>query len=148
LPGGPTDQFCRWDFPVLAQPRVDVDLVGKLGQPADIPLTRGRQEIALPALSALIGGKQEEHRHGGKDKHCHDNRQPGCSSGARSTPARSDTTRNLNPDNPALEVRLPPLYEPVLTGIAPLSVRLGGIERMERGVSSDGLVQDLHCERP
>jgi len=45
---------------ILAQPRIYVHLVDKLTHPADIPLARGRQEIALPALPALIGGKPEE----------------------------------------------------------------------------------------
>jgi len=54
-------------FPILAQARIDIHLVGELRQPADISLARRRQKIALPALSALIEGEPEQHCDNGKN---------------------------------------------------------------------------------
>ena len=39
---------------------------------------------------------------------------------------------------------LPDLYEPVLTGVAPLALRLRGIERWDGAA----VVQEWHCEPP
>jgi hypothetical protein len=58
------------------------------------------------------------------------------------------TVATLRPDDPASEPRLPPLYEPVLTAIAPLAIRLRGIERLERGGETFAVVQEWHCETP
>src|ERR1041384_2751437 len=48
---------------------------------------------------------------------------------------------SLLPDDPASEVRLPPLYQPVLSGVATLALRLRGYERIERGRESFSTVQ-------
>jgi len=58
------------------------------------------------------------------------------------------TVATLFPDDPASQDRLPPLYEPVFAGIAPLAMRLRGFERIERGRDSFAVVQEWHCERP
>jgi hypothetical protein len=43
---------------------------------------------------------------------------------------------------------IPPLYEPVLLGFAPLAFRLRGIERVQRGGEIFAVVQEWHCELP
>ncbi|MBK6357128.1 MAG: hypothetical protein IPF44_10575 [Betaproteobacteria bacterium] len=41
---------------------------------------------------------------------------------------------------------LPPLYEPVLTGIAPQAMVLRGFERMKEPEGYYSVVQEWHCE--
>ncbi len=41
---------------------------------------------------------------------------------------------------------LSPLYEPVLTGIAPLALVLRGFERMKEPEGYYSVVQEWHCE--
>lgn len=55
---------------------------------------------------------------------------------------------SLFPDDPASDDRLPPLYEPVLTGMAPLAMWLRGFERIDRGRECFATVQEWHCEKP
>ena len=43
---------------------------------------------------------------------------------------------------------LPPLYEPVLTGIAPLAMVLRGFERMKEPEGHYSVIQEWHCEMP
>ena len=45
-------------------------------------------------------------------------------------------------------VLLPPLYEPVLTGIAPLAMVLRGFERMKEPEGYYSVIQEWHCEMP
>ena len=45
-------------------------------------------------------------------------------------------------------VLLPPLYEPVLTGIAPLAMVLRGFERMKEAQGYYSVIQEWHCEMP
>jgi hypothetical protein len=40
------------------------------------------------------------------------------------------------------------LYQPVLLGFSTLAFRLRGFERVERGASVFGVVQEWHCELP
>ena len=55
---------------------------------------------------------------------------------------------SLLPEDPASEVRLAPLYQPVLSGVATLAIRIRGFERVERGRETIAVVQEWHCERP
>src|ERR1044071_542533 len=55
---------------------------------------------------------------------------------------------SLLPEDPASEVRLAPLYEPVLSGVATLALRLRGFERIERARQAFAVVQEWHCELP
>ena len=43
---------------------------------------------------------------------------------------------------------LPPLFEPVLVGIAPLALLLRGFERMKAPEGAYSVVQEWHCEMP
>lgn len=45
-------------------------------------------------------------------------------------------------------VLLPPLYEPVLIGIAPLALQLRGFERMKEPEGFYSVIQEWHCEMP
>ena len=45
-------------------------------------------------------------------------------------------------------VLLPPLYEPVLIGIAPLALQLRGFERMKEPEGYYSVIQEWHCEIP
>ncbi len=45
-------------------------------------------------------------------------------------------------------VLLPPLYEPVLIGIAPLALRLRGFERMKEPEGYYSVIQEWYCEMP
>ena len=55
---------------------------------------------------------------------------------------------SLLPADPASDVRLPPLYQPTLSGVATLAIRLRGFERIERGREAFAVVQEWHCEAP
>ena len=44
------------------------------------------------------------------------------------------------------EQLLPPLYEPVLTGMAPLAMVLRGFERLKEPEGYYSVVQEWHCE--
>jgi hypothetical protein len=54
----------------------------------------------------------------------------------------------LRSEDPMVASPIPALYEPVLLGFAPLAFRLRGFERIERGTSVCGVVQEWHCELP
>jgi hypothetical protein len=54
----------------------------------------------------------------------------------------------LQPDDPAVASPIPDLFEADLLGIFPLAFRLRGFERIERGTSIYGVVQEWHCEMP
>jgi hypothetical protein len=54
----------------------------------------------------------------------------------------------LRGDDPMTPSPIPPLYEPVLLGFAPLAFRLRGFERVERGTGVYGVIQEWHCEVP
>jgi hypothetical protein len=43
---------------------------------------------------------------------------------------------------------IPALYQPVLLGFSTLAFRLRGFERVARGASVFGVVQEWHCELP
>jgi hypothetical protein len=58
------------------------------------------------------------------------------------------TVATLFPDEPASEDRLPPLYQPILSGFATLAMRLRGFERVERGREVIAVCQEWHCEKP
>jgi|tagenome__1003787_1003787.scaffolds.fasta_scaffold20693445_2 hypothetical protein len=54
----------------------------------------------------------------------------------------------LRPEDPAAGALLPDLYEPALLGVAPLAMRLRGIERLVRGNHTYAVIQEWHCEKP
>lgn len=54
----------------------------------------------------------------------------------------------LRCDDPMAASPVPALYQPVLLGFSPLAFRLRGFERVERGTSVCGVVQEWHCELP
>jgi hypothetical protein len=54
----------------------------------------------------------------------------------------------LRCDDPVVPSPIPALYQPVLLGFSPLAFRLRGFERVERGTSVFGVVQEWHCELP
>ena len=54
---------------------------------------------------------------------------------------------SLLPADPASDARLPPLYQPTLSGVATLALRLRGFERIERGRESFSTLQEWHCEK-
>jgi hypothetical protein len=43
---------------------------------------------------------------------------------------------------------VPPLYEAILLGFAPMAFRLRGFERVEGGREAYAVVQEWHCELP
>lgn len=54
----------------------------------------------------------------------------------------------LRCNDPEVPSPVPALYEPVLLGFSPLALRVRGFERVERGTSACGVVQEWHCELP
>jgi hypothetical protein len=54
----------------------------------------------------------------------------------------------LHDADPVARSPIPDLYQPVLLGFSPLAFRLRGFERVERGTSEAGVVQEWHCELP
>lgn len=58
------------------------------------------------------------------------------------------TVLTLRADDPMVPSPIPALYQPVLIGFAPLAFRIRGFERVERGTSVCGVVQEWHCELP
>ena len=54
----------------------------------------------------------------------------------------------LRADDPVAPSPIPPLFEPVLLGFAPLAFRLRGFERVERVGGTIAVVQEWHCEMP
>lgn len=55
---------------------------------------------------------------------------------------------SLQPDDPAAGAPVPPLYEAMLLGFAPMAFRLRGFERIEGGREAYAVVQEWHCELP
>ena len=54
----------------------------------------------------------------------------------------------LRADDPAAPAPIPPLFDPVLLGFAPIAFRLRGFERVERAGGAFAVVQEWHCELP
>jgi hypothetical protein len=54
----------------------------------------------------------------------------------------------LRPADPLGQSMIPELYEPVLSGFAPLALRLRGFERVEGLGGGYAVVQEWHCEAP
>jgi hypothetical protein len=54
----------------------------------------------------------------------------------------------LRCDDPVVPSPIPALYQPALLSFSPLALRLRGFERVERGSSVFGVVQEWHCELP
>jgi len=54
----------------------------------------------------------------------------------------------LRCDDPVVPSPIPALYQPTLLSFSPLALRLRGFERVERGSSVVGVVQEWHCEWP
>ena len=54
----------------------------------------------------------------------------------------------LRAEDPMVPSPIPALYQPVLVGFSTLAFRLRGFERLERGTSVCGVVQEWHCELP
>ena len=57
------------------------------------------------------------------------------------------TMATLRASDPMTAPLLPPLYEPELLSVAPLALRLRGIERIERPSGTYAVVQEWYCER-
>jgi hypothetical protein len=55
---------------------------------------------------------------------------------------------SLRCGDPVVPSPIPVLYQPVLLGFSTLAFRLRGFERVERGASVFGVVQEWHCELP
>jgi len=54
----------------------------------------------------------------------------------------------LRCNDPVVPAPIPALYQPTLLSFSPLALRLRGFERVERGSSIFGVVQEWHCELP
>ena len=54
----------------------------------------------------------------------------------------------LTPSDPMAPRLVAELYEPVLTGFAPLAFRLRGFERVDGKDGRFSVVQEWHCEMP
>lgn len=54
----------------------------------------------------------------------------------------------LRPTDPMAPKLVAELYEPVLTGFAPLAFRLRGFERVDGKGGRFSVVQEWHCEMP